>query len=627
MVVDRANTTAIHNDNIFDTLSSRAARMVKGMQIRGARIFSQSFAYRNVNTHENAQGFDWMRLSSLIIVSHYVQMESNSYDSALRLHLHHLPANFAWIRRAKQRTWLEAAWYNQRDSTLNLRYCCIWSPYLASVCVDCQTGIVYTADESSLSIAQALEELTLSFTTQSSLPLLPAVIASVSKTIDRLAADIWPERLVSVETCQRTPIEQCIREAVRALSRFPPVSQPVPRDHAASLVLDGVAMTISLLTGALHSVRRPVICKPVPHWVMHGYGGEGTLTGSAAFGSDEVSSPHAQNVDFDANKLAEALSGLPTDLHSLLSPEGDVDSAALAMLPAPSLLLLYWLLCCAPMHLVRYQHAQVGADASFHVVYGCWSPVSSHEPPTDAPLWSVSQAFKHGTYPRTAWFHGTANDNAYSILAYGLRNMSATRHASSGSIYGDGVYATNDIKVSHQFTKRMGRAWAGVAPVLRTAENTGVRSPLAATPSSAATYAISAPYRTVLELSIIASPGNKIMVNGRDVTTEVPPFAGKDVHMPDSCYVVVPDDCHLRITKLHVYTDGQSGQGRLDTSDTPLSADSAGTGIPAARQASTVHGTLTGDRRTGNSMTMALTGILLAVVVALVMQYGHLLAA
>lgn len=51
-------------------------------------------------------------------------------------------------------------------------------------------------------------------------------------------------------------------------------------------------------------------------------------------------------------------------------------------------------------------------------------------------------------------FHGSSLQNWHSILRLGLKNFSNTKYMSHGAAYGPGVYFSNNINVSSQYTKR-----------------------------------------------------------------------------------------------------------------------------------------------------------------------------
>jgi hypothetical protein len=576
---------------------------------------------------------------------------ATDYDIALRMQLHYLPTHFpAKARRAAPgRAWLECASVRSSDRSLVLRFAHAASPLYVEILVDTLSGLVYT-EAPNPAVAALCETINAAAVSRGAARLLTALLATVAKEVQTAADRIWaPAGSPKAWTpSQRAPIESCVAELFGGLSRHPALlsagaggmSTTSPRARGFA-VADGLGQQVSFIVCALHNIRRLLVCKPLPHWIMLGGRGGMASTAPGAVASStssstsssfsstasagDVSSPHGASaaVDFDSASLDRSIAGLGS-LRALVGEDGRVLPHALAHLPLEALLLLYFLLALAPVRLLRLPAPTVeGADSSFLVLHGACVPAWQEAQAASAgagagvgavgdaaaPLWETQTAQRHGLYregapggtspragstagvgaggaatsPRVRWFHGTATDNVHAAVSFGLRSLSGTRHQASGDMYGEGVYVTNALPVALNFARVSGVAWAGYSTALGAAtthahggvveggrvddgsfgggqlvyasSEGGDRGSLmaaAAAAASAPRRALTKPstVRAVLELDLIAAPGNKIMVDGREIVG-----AGVTAPLPPACYAVVPDACLLWMRALHVFDD------------------------------------------------------------------------
>ena len=460
---------------------------------------------------------------------------ATDYDTALRMQVHYLPLSFQPKARRGQlgRVWIESASVkaalSPNDRTLLLRYCTSSSPLFIEIYVDASTGLVYT-ESSNPAVSTVCETINNNARQRGATRLLTPLLATISREI-QLGMEqnlLWP---VSGPKAwipsQRSPIESVIIDIFRGLLAHPifSTSSSITPLQKGQAIIDGLGQHISLLTTALYTVRRLLICKPLPHWIMQTtnsllkngtpstdssststqassllasfstHSKDSSTSVSSPLASD-VSSPHSTIADFDTHTLDRSIGGLGSLRHLLHnSLDGTIVSHNLASLSIESLLLLYWLLALAPVRLIRSIQPLVNdASASYIIIHGAYTSSWTHNstPSTSPssspnkesfvsdthiqePLWDTYAAQKHRTYykPNTndskisknndivRWYHGTSTDNAYSAMSFGLRSLSGTRHQSSGAMYGDGIYVTNSINVAQSFAKQVGLAWAG----------------------------------------------------------------------------------------------------------------------------------------------------------------------
>lgn len=580
------------------------------------------------------------------------------YDAALRMQLHYLPSSFPIKNRRAEngRCWLECAAIRgsqPQAQLLVLRYCCSWSPVAIDIAVDAATGLVFTESHAP-AVSEVCDRLNGVMTSRAARVQLTALASHITKAVDAASEAIWPRSGVGAWTLSlRSPLESVAADIAAGLINHPALATARNDRERGMCIADGLALQSSLLSTALFNLRRTLICKPVPHWLTGGCNFAGSRDGTfgstpnssdprspiAAIASSrmDVSSPHSAAVDVDAAGLDRAIAGLGS-IRNLVNKCGKFDLQVLSSLSIDSLLLLYFLLALAPMRLIRLPSPTVsGAAASFCVVHGavvssCYSadaaaassPANRHSTLCGPalPLWDKDALRQYGRYPgNVRWFHGTATDNAYAALNFGLRSLSGTRHQSSGDMYGTGVYVTNSVSVAQNFAKKTGSSWTGFSvehggfdpaaeagdagagpaggprissqadtvrgPGSRSSSSfwTNLRSPLArSSPSSSDSgpkcKLKPSTMRTVLELDLIAAPGNKIMVEGTDISklssstdsgSRTPADGASrssSVHLPSSCYAVVPDACHLWILALHIFDDDH--EARKGTQDGSL---------------------------------------------------------
>ncbi|KAL0480940.1 mono [ADP-ribose] polymerase [Acrasis kona] len=57
-------------------------------------------------------------------------------------------------------------------------------------------------------------------------------------------------------------------------------------------------------------------------------------------------------------------------------------------------------------------------------------------------------------------YHGSSSDNFFSILTNSLQNYSNTEQMKNGSVYGEGVYACEDLRVARNFSSGGSKGWS-----------------------------------------------------------------------------------------------------------------------------------------------------------------------
>jgi hypothetical protein len=521
-------------------------------------------------------------------------------SSFVRMRLYNLPDSRATKRLQSNSVWLESARVSK--SLVSLRFCCSWSPIFADISLDVESGFVFSA---SIHLASLCDRIN-----SSAKGILEgtARITSIAREVEASSNDIWPHQGKDAWSPSHRPIiERHALDAIRAftsslsssfsinvkdqfsdLENVNEISSSVSTNRQLNeqlnAVLDGLALSISLIVTAFHHSRRTVVAKPLPFWLTtmsSSFISSSSYSRSTNSSSDEFDggdAPHSQVFDFDADVLEHAISGL-CSLQSLFRIDKDLNKIEynnenLMRLSLDSILFLYWLLCLAPTHLVRLQKPTAeGAIASYSVLHGCRDlHVPFHE--DDIILWDEAAYKAYGRYriavsnfqpslvssvntnsntrilqsPR--WYHGTASTNAHCILSFGLRTLSGTRHESTGGMYGEGVYLSNSLSVARNFSKAVGFDWSGfslslggiAARHISTSDKTSIKLK---------DKIVTSTLQIVFEVDLIAAPGNKIMVEGRDIREE----AEQRGIAQNAGYVVVPDASHLWISTLHAFSD------------------------------------------------------------------------
>ncbi len=442
--------------------------------------------------------------------------------------------------------WLECAALFPGGALL-LHFCCRWSELFAAVRVESlpDGNVALTVADCPLSPegTAALRSLCARRVPARADSLLPFLCRAV-ETDSRA---LWPPLAkpaagLLAAGAQRIRLEESLVSAVRALGE----TAGGGCGGGVRAALDGLGATLSLLVAALHNVRAPLVCRPLPPWVMEGFFGR-SMSGSGAagvLGAYEGGS-HAHLAGADAAALDRAVAGVPP-----VAVLAAAWPAVVGELCGDALLLLYWLAALAPARLVRAPAPRLaGAAATFAVVHGPPPP-----PPcaAAAPLWDAHAASVHPPWGATGvrCFHGTATDNAYSVLHFGLRALSGTRHETSGSIFGAGVYLSCSPQVAREFAVRTGRAWAGFLPEAGRAPAAGAAE--AARARSAANSTVPTTLRAVFEVDVLRDPTVRYVVGGKDVVT--PPAAAQP---PPGAYIVVPEANKLWAVALHLFSDSE----------------------------------------------------------------------
>ena len=560
-------------------------------------------------------------------------------------HLLHNGSAIAASRRGASPVWLEAACFNASDSAIVLRFVNSRAelPFL-DVSVDNLTGLVYSAEgyvHPELDTALSRINAKLCGSASVSLMQLAALLAKELGTMSEPAwhgsrgAGATPAKALSYAAV----LSSDINSAMRCLAAHPSLSDKQPDEKLLS-TLRGLGVHIALLSNALQTLRRHLVCHPVPFAFLAksaggGGGGAGILLSSLPGGQQQASLLGSQR-DFDAGALMSAIKGIPA-LPQLLKLVQKPDS--LVVLSRESLILLHWLCCMAPVRIVHTGGIS-GSSSSSHttVVEGAVADRYAvvHGPPpsdwlccahndtdstcrssrggsacrcdgTGIRLWDCAAAAKHGLLTDStsvqpgrplALYHGSASENAYSILCNGLRSLSGTRHEASGSIFGGGAYVTNELAVAQQFAKPTGVMWDGLDCAPARASAAASSSSGSARPggvnelppslvsgsgggsmrlSSAAhdTCATSAPCKIspIFICQAIAAPD----ICAYKAGNKVPRTDGGSGGIPSGCYLVVPDpQSHLRVTGLMVLREaaGASGSHLSDASSSNRSTTS-----------------------------------------------------
>lgn len=399
-----------------------------------------------------------------------------------------------------------------------------YSPLFIDVSVDEATGLAFVdfdrpheADElARISCLQtAIQRANGRLLSSGTAPTLMLVTAVLSAEISRDAHEIWPgqgaQRLFEVTPAFRNRLHELSHAAFGALMAHPQL-RGSSHSWRIEAVLAGLGAQVATMSNAFATLRRNLVCHPLPHnFLLINPGGSTVATNglhSPMLGSHR---------DIDITALSHALSGIPslTRWQSFLqqhAPDagsrkfGPVLQALLAKLSLDSLLLVYWLLCLAPTRLVRLAcgpaplqvtHGATSGDRTaaehngevmerYAVVHGPppqeWASCKHAQADSSVPsqclcdgsgvrLWDEPAFAVHGALRASSGdsapmlaYHGTQSENAHSIAHAGLRPLSNTRHEKSGSIYGEGVYLSGELAVSSGFSNAVGTAWDGMLP-------------------------------------------------------------------------------------------------------------------------------------------------------------------
>ena len=335
---------------------------------------------------------------------------------------------------------------------------------------------------------------------------------------------------------------------------------------AAPGLIDGLGATLNLLAAAAHSPRAPVVCRPAPHWLTVASGGaRGGARGGGSGDSDGADTLYSPAEDVALLALDDALKHIPfTSAIAAHAFSGQASTLAewLSAWPLPSLALVYWLLCLAPMRLeASIAPTLPGAVATFNVRRG------AHD--GHAPLWDARAAARHGTLPPL--LHGTATENAYCMLGLGPRVLSNSRHESSGALFGAGVYLSSDPGVALNFAERRGVGWAGWTLSGFALSRGGATDLTLTSPPLNQLHLLPSPHivpsteggartRVVLEVTAIAAPSNTFVEGGK-----ARPAGAQALSPPKGAYVVIPLAEHLVITRVHFFdADAEGGAPLAD---------------------------------------------------------------
>jgi hypothetical protein len=410
----------------------------------------------------------------------------------LCMHLHSLPGGLSPSknRRGRSTSWLEAASVSA-DGELTLLFCCAWSaiPVTLIVRSDARTVIAASTSLNHTIFAATITQRLATRPIEADLRV--AFVDAFSAIIRQMATDTEtlfdPPVLVTVKqnisaainnnnttttTTTTTPAAAVAVETLAHPKRLATLIAQTLLDKPG--FVDGLGGMLTLLAAANHSSRAPLVCRPAPHWLTRTSGGKkGGGSGGGALDSPAE--------DVNLTEIDEALRGIPyTRVIAAHAALGEVDLTLWLSTTwsFPSLALVYWLLCLAPVRLEKTETPQIqGAAATFilrrrTLLSSSSALLKDHGNDEGETLWDSRTAAQHGVL-QTTLFHGTATENAFCMLGLGPRVLSNTRHESSGSLFGEGVYLTGDIAVALTFAERRGVGWAGWT--LREGEGRGGR--------------------------------------------------------------------------------------------------------------------------------------------------------
>ena len=518
------------------------------------------------------------------------------------LHYSHPPSTTAALRGGPF-LWVEGAGvkFRHAERVVLLRLCSPATYLHADVALDVATGLAWavtpSGDDSELrglasdgsgvaSLHEALARVIESVVGRPS----PSLIAHVARIVKQARPQREQRSYVPLSPSLRPWVERAARDAAAALA----ARSSMPR------VARGLAAHVGLLTAAAHAVRRDLVCAPLPVWLHEGLSpleaGPGTQRRLGSLRG------------LRARELEAAIRGLPVAAGAnglVLSGDGPCWTS----LPPESLLLLYWLLALAPVHLVQLPpplpggDSRSGVDSGGYLVRECFEVVHGVvDPAWDADdgavlAWSARALRECGSYvrhPRCAadsisasvnfdherdhrrlpLFHGSASENAYSIVSNGLISLSGTRHEASGSIFGDGVYLTPHYGTALEFARTNGAAsWAGFDAAAAAGRSDAAAAAAVPRPDS---YSVPARWRAVVMCEAIADSANRVVKDGATVAVVQ---QERGVALPsERCYVVVPDPSHLRVRRLIIEWEPaayEGGSGDDETAHGRLASDAA----------------------------------------------------
>lgn len=213
-------------------------------------------------------------------------------------------------------------------------------------------------------------------------------------------------------------------------------------NHARHSLAEADIM-LSFLTAALGSSKHRQKIDPLPPFSV-----QSTAPSAAAAGS----TPSPQMITTAVSQLEATMSSMPS-LNDLR--DGHVTFSSLSPHARD---LLYWALNTP----VRLRYVAVSSNV---YSYASEVPPSSHEIGShhglalpDYQFQLVGRAVDPGwdamkaRYGSIVAFHGSPLDNWHSILRRGLLNKSGTKEQTSGALYGDGIYFSDDLRVCRGFS-------------------------------------------------------------------------------------------------------------------------------------------------------------------------------
>ena len=395
-------------------------------------------------------------------------------DLSRSLHFHPAATAGSAARRGVAPVWLEAGAVHAGDGTICLTFCALHRVRGRQIMLDTQSCLVYAPPEDGAQPCPQLESA-LAEVNAAALAELggtpPGVVTTIARLIKRLQAPalfaaLWPPPSLTppiVPPPSDAPFSRAaVVRSVLALANHPLVvaSAPLAVDEAPRVtdVLAGLSLHVGLFLTAAYTLRRQVVCSPLPAWMLAetggGSGGGGGGSSSSAGHTHQSASTSVIGSMRQINERAveAALGGMPRLAlpPSTATGGGSVTSSLEALFsrtPEASLYLLYYQLVLAPSHLVRERRgvlptavaaaaveAPAGATTaplgvSFLVIHGPWpeSWVSTLTPPQRSevtvasllhaataavddlpppgpaappclPLWDAAAEAKHGTY-------------------------------------------------------------------------------------------------------------------------------------------------------------------------------------------------------------------------------------
>ena len=486
---------------------------------------------------------------------------------ALSFHLYSLPTahSASSSRRLRARSWLEAG-CTEDGALTALLFCCSWSPAPVAFSIDSDARSVRVLSLAARAGADAAAATAIASRVTASLAqaadsLLMVALARLSREVANSANDVWgaaPPRAPCPPPSALPGIVASIDDALCRLGSAALSTTAAAETHDARLrALLGVSMSLHFLACAAQSARASIVCRPAPHWFQSG--------GSTASFSVSTS-PHEAADDVDVRAVKAAIGGVPTTQVLISCLQRDASGAAfvdaLGAIPADAVLLLFWLTVLAPTHLVAVPGgaSTVARGAvTFNVLHG---PLGAGD-----ALWDARKAAEHDRV-QAHCLHGTASENVHAVLGFGLRVLSGTRHESSGSIFGRGVYLSADAAVAREFATAKGGGWGGWAWSDFHALGGGggaegaagrERSVNGAASSEQGPPAGGALARAAFEAAVIASPSTSFVTKG------VRKFATEGRTPPPGAYIIVDDASHMRVSRLHVWSAaGDEGGAHTD---------------------------------------------------------------